>query len=47
MLHKLPNLKFLDSRTVKEDERKEAERVGAFMKIVSPSLDSPENVSIN
>ncbi|EDO45508.1 predicted protein, partial [Nematostella vectensis] len=37
ILHKLPKLKFLDSRTVKEQERQEAMRVGAFMKIVTPS----------
>ena len=44
MLHKLPKLKFLDSRSVKEDERKEAERVGAFMNVVSLSPDSSEEV---
>ena len=45
MIYKLPKLKFLDSRSVKEDERKEAERVGAFMKVVSPSSDPSEDVS--
>ena len=39
VLYKLPKLKFLDSRPVKEDERKEAQRVGAYMKIVVPSED--------
>ena len=39
MLHKLPGLTFLDSRTVSSAERKEAKRVGAFMRIVRPSDD--------
>ncbi|KJE89301.1 leucine-rich repeat-containing protein C10 [Capsaspora owczarzaki ATCC 30864] len=37
VLYKLPNLKFLDSRTVTAAERAEAKRVGAFMRVVRPS----------
>jgi hypothetical protein len=37
VLYRLPNLKFLDSSIVSEDERKEAKRVGQFMKVVKPS----------
>ena len=39
VLYKLPNLTFLDSRSVTETERKEAKRVGKFMKVVRPSDD--------
>ena len=45
MLYKLPKLKFLDSRAVKDEEKKEAERVGAFMKVITPVTNSSENVS--
>ena len=38
VLHRLPNLTFLDSRPVKKAEKREAQRVGAYMKIVAPSL---------
>ena len=38
VLHRLPNLTFLDSRPVKKAEKTEAQRVGAYMKIVAPSL---------
>lgn len=37
VLFKLPNLTFLDSRSVADTERKEARRVGKFMKVVRPS----------
>lgn len=37
VLYRLPNLTFLDSRPVKKDERDEAQRVGAHMKIVAPA----------
>ncbi|KAF7466031.1 Hypothetical predicted protein [Marmota monax] len=36
VLHKLPNLKFLDARKVTRQERKEALVRGAFMKVVKP-----------
>ena len=39
VLHKLPALKFLDSRPVKDDERKEAQRVGAYMRIITPAQE--------
>jgi len=39
VLYRLPNLTFLDSRTVKKEEKDEAQRVGAYMKIVAPSSD--------
>ena len=43
MLYKLPNLTFLDSRSVTETERKEARRVGKFMKVVRPADDEVRN----
>ncbi|XP_010850682.1 PREDICTED: leucine-rich repeat-containing protein C10orf11 homolog isoform X2 [Bison bison bison] len=36
VLHKLPNLKFLDARKVTKQEREEALVRGAFMKVVKP-----------
>uniref|UniRef100_A0A8D0AZ30 Leucine rich melanocyte differentiation associated n=1 Tax=Salvator merianae TaxID=96440 RepID=A0A8D0AZ30_SALMN len=36
VLHKLTNLKFLDSRKVSNSEREEAVLRGAFMKVVKP-----------
>uniref|UniRef100_A0A671E7H4 Leucine-rich melanocyte differentiation-associated protein n=1 Tax=Rhinolophus ferrumequinum TaxID=59479 RepID=A0A671E7H4_RHIFE len=36
VLHKLPNLKFLDARKVTRQEREEALVRGAFMKVVKP-----------
>ncbi|CAI8021781.1 Leucine-rich melanocyte differentiation-associated protein [Geodia barretti] len=36
VIHKLPGLTFLDSRAVSGGERKEAKRVGAFMRVVRP-----------
>ncbi|KAG8507991.1 Leucine-rich melanocyte differentiation-associated protein, partial [Galemys pyrenaicus] len=36
VLHKLPNLKFLDARKVTRQEREEALLRGAFMKVVKP-----------
>ncbi|KAM6442184.1 leucine-rich melanocyte differentiation-associated protein [Liasis olivaceus] len=47
VLHKLTNLKFLDSRKVSSKEREEAILRGAFMKVVKPvdSKDSVEDVS--
>ncbi|XP_070608114.1 leucine-rich melanocyte differentiation-associated protein [Erythrolamprus reginae] len=43
VLHKLTNLKFLDSRKVSHKEREEAMVRGAFMKVVKP-LDSEGSV---
>ena len=40
VLHKLPGLTFLDSRAVSGGERKEAKRVGAFMRVVRPPDDT-------
>nr|XP_019601547.1 PREDICTED: leucine-rich repeat-containing protein C10orf11 homolog isoform X2 [Rhinolophus sinicus] len=40
VLHKLPNLKFLDARTVTRQEREEALVRGAFMKVVKPKVSS-------
>ena len=40
VLHKLPGLTFLDSRVVSAVERKEAKRVGAFMRVVRPPDDT-------
>ncbi|KAL1263272.1 hypothetical protein QQF64_006011, partial [Cirrhinus molitorella] len=39
VLHKLTNLKFLDTRRVTQWERSEAEARGAFMKVVKPAND--------
>jgi len=39
ILYRLPNLTFLDSRPIKKEEKDEAQRVGAYMKIVAPSSD--------
>ncbi|XP_030628477.1 leucine-rich melanocyte differentiation-associated protein [Chanos chanos] len=39
VLHKLKNLKFLDTRKVTQRERAEAEVRGAFMKVVKPKTD--------
>ncbi|XP_022798230.1 leucine-rich melanocyte differentiation-associated protein-like [Stylophora pistillata] len=36
VIYRLPKLTFLDSRPVKKDERDEAQRVGAHMKIMAP-----------
>ncbi|CAB1312848.1 unnamed protein product [Coregonus sp. 'balchen'] len=36
VLHKLPTLKFLDTRKVSKTEQQEAEARGAFMKVVKP-----------
>ncbi|XP_055969496.1 leucine-rich melanocyte differentiation-associated protein [Sorex fumeus] len=38
VLHKLPNLKFLDARKVTKEEREEALVRGAFMKVVKPKI---------
>merc|ERR1711916_230000 len=43
---KLPQLKFLDSRTVTAEERAEAERVGAFMRVVRPSVGGSDGVDM-
>lgn len=39
VLHKLTNLKFLDTRRVTQWERSEAQARGAFMKVVKPKND--------
>ncbi|KAF7710541.1 hypothetical protein HF521_009413 [Silurus meridionalis] len=39
VLHKLRNLKFLDSRRVTQREHLEAEARGAFMKVVKPKTE--------
>lgn len=46
MIHKLPGLSFLDSRVVSAEERKEARRVGAFMRVVRPSDDTVNDMYI-
>ncbi|XP_038348283.1 leucine-rich melanocyte differentiation-associated protein isoform X1 [Canis lupus familiaris] len=40
VLHKLPNLKFLDARKVTRQEREEALVRGSFMKVVKPKASS-------
>eukprot|EP00039_Didymoeca_costata_P018218 m.332626 g.332626 ORF g.332626 m.332626 type:complete len:280 (-) comp16973_c0_seq1:65-904(-) len=42
VLFNLPNLKFLDSRPVTEFERKEADRVGRYTKVVTVTADDME-----
>ncbi|KAK3553599.1 hypothetical protein QTP70_006069 [Hemibagrus guttatus] len=39
VLHKLKNLKFLDSRRVTQTEHLEAQARGAFMKVVKPKTE--------
>lgn len=39
VLHKLPNLRFLDTRRVTKREQTEAQARGAFMKVVKPKCD--------
>ena len=45
VLHRLPRLTFLDSSFVTAEERKEAQRIGAFMRVVRPS-DSIVSTSV-
>uniref|UniRef100_A0AAY4AVF7 Leucine-rich melanocyte differentiation-associated protein n=1 Tax=Denticeps clupeoides TaxID=299321 RepID=A0AAY4AVF7_9TELE len=40
VLHKMPHLKFLDSRKVTRIEQAEADARGAFMKVVKPKVDA-------
>ncbi|XP_054839933.1 leucine-rich melanocyte differentiation-associated protein [Eublepharis macularius] len=49
VLHKLSNLKFLDSRKVSPSEREEAALRGAFMKVMKPvdSVPSSDGASIS
>ncbi|XP_040831953.1 leucine-rich melanocyte differentiation-associated protein isoform X1 [Ochotona curzoniae] len=42
VLHKLPNLKFLDAKKVTRQEREEALVRGAFMKVVKPKVSSED-----
>ncbi|KAL7383212.1 hypothetical protein ABVT39_006604 [Epinephelus coioides] len=43
VLHKLPQLKFLDSRKVTKKEVTEAQARGAFMKVVKPKSEALSN----
>ncbi|XP_034093633.1 leucine-rich melanocyte differentiation-associated protein isoform X2 [Gymnodraco acuticeps] len=43
VLHKLPQLKFLDTRKVTIKEVMEAQSRGAFMKVVKPKSEAPPN----
>ncbi|XP_022081346.1 leucine-rich melanocyte differentiation-associated protein-like [Acanthaster planci] len=44
VVHRLPGLKFLDSRQVTQKERKEADRVGSYMRVVRVTADEdPHN----
>ncbi|XP_037128375.1 leucine-rich melanocyte differentiation-associated protein [Syngnathus acus] len=43
VLHKLPQLKFLDTRKVTIKEVTEAQARGAFMKVLKPKSDTPLN----
>ncbi|KAM5240296.1 leucine-rich melanocyte differentiation-associated protein isoform 3-T3 [Hipposideros larvatus] len=45
VLHKLPNLKFLDARKVTRQEREEALVRGAFMKVVKAKVSSDRAVA--
>ena len=44
VLHRLPNLKFLDSTAVKLWEKKEAARRGAFLKVVRPVMTEEADI---
>lgn len=39
VLHKLPQLRFLDSRSVKDAERAEAKRIGQYMRVARLTVD--------
>nr|XP_048282442.1 leucine-rich melanocyte differentiation-associated protein isoform X3 [Myodes glareolus] len=45
VLHKLPNLKFLDAQKVTRQEREEALVRGAFMKVVKPKASSEDDAA--
>ncbi|XP_057642377.1 leucine-rich melanocyte differentiation-associated protein [Chionomys nivalis] len=45
VLHKLPNLKFLDAQKVTRQEREEALVRGAFMKVVKPKASSGDDAA--
>ncbi|KAG8000153.1 Leucine-rich melanocyte differentiation-associated protein, partial [Nibea albiflora] len=45
VLHKLPQLKFLDTRKVTKKETMEAEARGAFMKVVKPKSEATEKIN--
>ncbi|GAB1298628.1 Leucine-rich melanocyte differentiation-associated protein [Apodemus speciosus] len=45
VLHKLPNLKFLDAQKVTRQEREEALVRGAFMKVVKPKASNEEEAA--
>ncbi|XP_038061534.1 leucine-rich melanocyte differentiation-associated protein-like [Patiria miniata] len=45
VVHKLPGLRFLDSRQVTQKERKEADRVGSYMRVVRVNSDQDLNKS--
>eukprot|EP01103_Thecamoeba_quadrilineata_P003955 TRINITY_DN1368_c0_g1_i2.p1 TRINITY_DN1368_c0_g1~~TRINITY_DN1368_c0_g1_i2.p1 ORF type:complete len:232 (-),score=27.30 TRINITY_DN1368_c0_g1_i2:218-913(-) len=44
VLHKMPNLKFLDSSPVTPTELKEAKRVGQFMRVARPTTDQYKKI---
>ncbi|XP_064479754.1 leucine-rich melanocyte differentiation-associated protein-like [Ornithodoros turicata] len=46
VIHKLVNLRFLDSRCVSNGERREAQRIGAFMRVARPAEgdEAPDDV---
>lgn len=44
VLHKLPNLKFLDSKPVSKKERQEGLRRGAFLKVIAPGQEPKSQV---
>lgn len=45
VLHRLPNLIFLDSNRVSEEERKEARTRGQFMRVVKPKEQPSQDQS--
>ncbi|EFC43643.1 predicted protein [Naegleria gruberi] len=45
VLYRMPNLKFLDSRQVTDEERKEAARRGKFCKVVTPDYSQLQQQS--
>ncbi|XP_027452961.1 leucine-rich melanocyte differentiation-associated protein isoform X4 [Zalophus californianus] len=45
VLHKLPNLKFLDARKVTRQEREEALLRGSFMKVVKPKISEAADIT--
>ncbi|CAL1295718.1 unnamed protein product [Larinioides sclopetarius] len=45
IIHKIPKLKFLDSTPVKPFEKAEAKRIGGFMKVARPKIETADEAN--